>query len=315
MDTQSVNLKNKCMLAPMAGVTDKAFRQVCKHFGAAYTVTEMISAKAITYNDNKSIELMDIRNESSKNIIQLFGTEPGVFAKAAKFSLQYAPDAIDLNMGCPVPKITKSGAGSALLKNPKLCGEIVSAVKEAVPSDVPVTVKLRKGWDDKTITYLDVAKVCEESGASAITVHGRTREEMYSGKCDLSVIKKVKKSVNIPVIGNGDICSFEDACRMVEYTKCDFVMIGRGALGNPWIFKELNSGKRCNVSLDERIEVMLWHAKLICEHKGEYIGMKEARNHMAWYIKGFPNAAAFRRKCFALSTYDELEQLCAQLMK
>ena len=314
MKMQSINLKNKCMLAPMAGVTDKAFRKLCKHFGAAYATTEMISAKAITYNDTKSIELMDIRDESPKNSIQLFGTEPDVIAKAAKFSLKYEPDAIDLNMGCPAPKVTKSGAGSALLRDPKLCGDIVNAVKDAV-LDVPVTVKLRKGWDDETITYLDVAKVCEESGASAITVHGRTREEMYSGKCDLDVIKKVKECVDIPVIGNGDICSYEDACRMMEYTGCDFVMIGRGALGNPWIFQELNLGQRCDISLYERRKVMLWHAKLICEDKGEYIGMKEARKHMAWYIKGLPNAAAFRRECFALSTYDELEQLCAQLVR
>lgn len=244
--------------------------------------------------------------------VQLFGSEPQTVAAAAVTAMEYKPDIIDINMGCPAPKISGNGAGSALMKNPDLCGKIVEAVCKAV--DVPITVKIRKGWDDKSVNAVEVAKICEQAGASAITVHGRTREQFYSGKADLDIISEVKKAVNIPVIGNGDITNANDAAQMLEKTNCDMVMIGRGALGNPWIFREINAWLNdlrpmFPPSPAEKVTVILRHIQAMCDYKGEEIAMREARKHVGWYMKGFKNAAELRREAGYLKTYEELIEL------
>ena len=302
----------KRLLAPMAGVTDRAFRELCVAFGASYVVGEMVSAKGISFNSERSKELMLLSENERPAAVQLFGSEPQTVAAAAVTAMEYKPDIIDINMGCPAPKISGNGAGSALMKNPDLCGEIVEAVCKAV--DVPITVKIRKGWDDKSVNAVEVAKICEQAGASAITVHGRTREQFYSGKADLDIIAEVKKAVNIPVIGNGDITNANDAAQMLEKTNCDMVMIGRGALGNPWIFREINAWLNdlrpmFPPSPAEKVTVILRHIQAMCDYKGEEIAMREARKHVGWYMKGFKNAAELRREAGYLKTYEELIEL------
>ena len=296
----------------MAGVTDRAFRELCVAFGASYVVGEMVSAKGISFNSERSKELMLLSENERPAAVQLFGSEPQTVAAAAVTAMEYKPDIIDINMGCPAPKISGNGAGSALMKNPDLCGEIVEAVCKAV--DVPITVKIRKGWDDKSVNAVEVAKICEQAGASAITVHGRTREQFYSGKADLDIISEVKKAVNIPVIGNGDITNANDAAQMLEKTNCDMVMIGRGALGNPWIFREINAWLNDLRSMfppspAEKVTVILRHIQAMCDYKGEEIAMREARKHVGWYMKGFKNAAELRREAGYLKTYEELIEL------
>lgn len=308
----NVEIKGKAALAPMAGVTDRAFRELCTGFGASYVVGEMVSAKGISFNSERSKELMVLSDNERPAAVQLFGSEPQTIAEAAITAIEYKPDIIDINMGCPAPKISGNGSGCALMKNPDLCGEIVEAVSKAV--SVPVTVKIRKGWDDKSINAVEVAKICEQAGASAITVHGRTREQFYSGKADLEIISEVKKAVKIPVIGNGDITNANDAAQMLEKTNCDMVMIGRGALGNPWIFMEINAWLNdlrpvSSPSPAEKVTVILRHIKMMCDYKGEEIAMREARKHVGWYMKGFKNAAELRREAGYLKTYDELIEL------
>ena len=312
MKIGNIEIKNSAALAPMAGVADCAFRELCASYGAAYTVTEMVSSKGIHYNSKKSAELMELTDKERPSGIQIFGNEPKTMADAAVFAMQFKPDFIDINMGCPAPKISGNGAGSALMKNPDLCGKIVEAVCKAV--DVPITVKIRKGWDDKSVNAVEVAKICEQAGASAITVHGRTREQFYSGKADLDIIAEVKKAVNIPVIGNGDITNANDAAQMLEKTNCDMVMIGRGALGNPWIFREINAWLNDLRSMfppspAEKVTVILRHIQAMCDYKGEEIAMREARKHVGWYMKGFKNAAELRREAGYLKTYEELIEL------
>lgn len=312
MKIGNVEIKGMAALAPMAGVTDRAFRELCVAFGASYVVGEMVSAKGISFNSERSKELMLLSENERPAAVQLFGSEPQTVAAAAVTAMEYKPDIIDINMGCPAPKISGNGAGSALMKNPDLCGEIVEAVCKAV--DVPITVKIRKGWDDKSINAVEVAKICEQAGASAITVHGRTREQFYSGKADLDIISEVKKSVNIPVIGNGDITNANDAAQMLEKTNCDMVMIGRGALGNPWIFREINAWLNdlrpmFPPSPAEKVTVILRHIQAMCDYKGEEIAMREARKHVGWYMKGFKNAAELRREAGYLKTYEELIEL------
>lgn len=314
-DLDSIKEKGLACLAPMAGVCDTAFRELCMEYGAGYCVTEMVSAKGISFNSEKSAELMRISDKERPCSIQIFGDDPKHMANAAKFAMQFSPFAIDINMGCPAPKICNNGSGSSLMKNPALCGEIVKAVKDSV--DIPVTVKIRKGFETDSFYAVDVAKVCEENGADAIAVHGRTREQYYSGRSDLDTIKAVKENVSVPVIGNGDIKTAQDAKKMYDYTGCDFVMVGRGALGNPFIFSQINSLLKDNKpienpSLDIRLSVMKRHIERIVELNGEYIGIRKARKHVAYYIKGFKFAAELRSLAFNMESLDDLDKLIEQ---
>lgn len=317
MKIGNVEINGYAALAPMAGVADRAFRELCADFGAAYVVGEMVSSKGIVYNSEKSLELLELTESERPAAVQLFGCEPDVMAEAAKIAEKYNPDVIDINMGCPAPKIVCSGSGSALMKNPELCGEIVTAVKEAVA--VPVTVKIRKGWDKNSINAVEVAKICEQAGASAVTVHGRTREQQYMPTADWDIIRQVKEAVNIPVIGNGDITTAEEAAKMYETTNCDLVMIGRGALGNPWIFREIemligHDRPSMPVSNAEKISVLLRHVQRLCKYKGEYNGMREARKHAAWYFKGMHNAALLRKMSGQIEKFDDLVELCKTIV-
>lgn len=265
-------------LAPMAGIADRAFRELCVQHGAAYTVTEMVSSKGLTMGDKKSAQLLTIGSERPCGA-QIFGDDPETMAQAAKKCLAFSPEIIDINMGCPAPKIASNGGGASLMKNPQLAYEITKAVAEAVP--VPVTVKIRKGWDDDSINAVQMAALAEKAGAAAVTVHGRTKEQMYSGKVDYDIIAEVKKAVSIPVIGNGDITDEQSATMMMEKTNCDAIMIGRGALGNPWLFSRINAYfDECRVlpppTITQKMVTMLGHVQKIIEYKGEYIGMREA---------------------------------------
>ncbi len=307
----NVNIDGYVALAPMAGVADKAFRELCMEFGACYCVSEMVSSKGISYNSAKSAKLMELSKKEHPCAVQIFGNEPVTMAEAARFALQYKPEIIDINMGCPAPKISGNGSGAALMKDPVLCGEIVKEVVKAV--DIPVTVKIRKGFDDDNINAVEVALICQENGASAVTVHGRTRAQYYSGKVDLDIIKEVKNALSIPVIGNGDITTPDDAKRMFEYTNCDLLMVGRGALGNPWVFKNINAyfkgDKLCTPTFEEKMQVMKRHIEKLAENKGEYVGMKEARAHIPHYFKGFSGAAKLRNDACRVSILNDLYAL------
>lgn len=307
----NVNIDGYVALAPMAGVADRAFRELCMEFGACYCVSEMVSSKGISYNSAKSAQLMELSEKEHPCAVQIFGNEPETMAKAAQFALNYKPEIIDINMGCPAPKISGNGSGAALMKDPVLCGEIVKEVVKAV--DIPVTVKIRKGFDDENINAVEVATICEKYGASAVTVHGRTRAQYYSGKVDLDIIRDVKNALSIPVIGNGDVTSADDAKRMFEYTKCDLLMVGRGALGNPWVFKNINAyfnlDKQVTPTFEEKMLVMKNHIEKLAENKGEYVGMKEARAHIPHYFKGFSGAAKLRNDACRVSTLSDLYAL------
>ncbi|MBQ4129738.1 MAG: tRNA dihydrouridine synthase DusB [Ruminococcus sp.] len=311
MKIGDVNINGYAALAPMAGVGDKAFRELCMDFGACYCVSEMVSSKGISYNSEKSAQLMELSKGEHPCAVQIFGNEPETMAAAAKFALKYKPEIIDINMGCPAPKISGGGAGAALMKDPLLCGEIVKAVRSAV--DIPVTVKIRKGFDEDNINAVEVATVCEENGAFAVTIHGRTRAQYYSGVVDLDIIKEVKSALSIPVIGNGDVCCADDCKRMYDYTKCDLVMVGRGALGNPFLFTEINAafnGDRFSKpTLEEKMEVMKRHIEKLVQYKGEFVGMKEARAHIPHYLKGFSGAAKLRNDACRVSTLSDLYKL------
>ena len=304
-----IEIPELASLAPMAGVTDRAFREICSDFGASFLTSEMISVKGLIYNDKKTLELLSHKKDGKPFAVQLFGREPEDFYSAAKIVSNLGVDIIDINMGCPAPKIVKSGAGSYLMKEPKLCGEIVKAVKKA--TDLPVTVKIRSGIDENHKNAIQIAKECEYSGADAITIHGRTREQMYSGNADLDIIKNVANSVNIPVIGNGDITSYKKAKFMLDSTGCQMVAIGRAALGNPWIFKSINlKNDSFPLTIEERIKVMKAHIEKIIKYKGENIGMKEARKHLSWYIKGINGASILRKKIFEITTFNDFLKIC-----
>lgn len=318
MKIGNVDINSVAMLAPLAGVTDMAFREVCREFGAGYTATEMVSAKALSFSDKKSFELMELSEKEHPCAIQIFGNEPDVMANGAKLAVNCNADIIDINMGCPAPKIANNGSGSALMKDPKLCGEIVCAVKNAV--DIPVTVKIRKGFDDEHINAVEVAKICEQNGADAIVVHGRTRQQYYSGQCDLDIIRQVKESVSVPVIGNGDVKDIKSGLKMLEYTKCDGLMIGRGALGHPWIFKTFKDYFEKGTippqpSNKDKLDIMIKHIEKVCQYKGEYMGMLQSRKHMAWYLKGFKGAALFRNEAGRVSTIEEMYQLVEKVLE
>ena len=313
MNIGNVKIEGLASLAPMAGVTDKAYRKICRDFGAAYTVTEMVSSRAVIYNYKKTNELFDITGEEYPTAIQVFGDDPEIMAEASKIIAEARPAFIDVNMGCPVPKVAGNNCGAALMKTPEKCGEIVYAMTKAI--DIPVTVKIRKGWDKDHINAVEVAKICEEAGAKAVCVHGRTKEQMYKPFADLSIIKEVKDSVKIPVIGNGDVVDANSAVKMLEETGCDMVMVGRGALGNPWVFQEINAALRDEVrimpepSVTKRMLVMRKHIEDMCNLKGENRAMREARKHVAWYIHGLRGAAEFRRMSSELNTLEDLDNL------
>lgn len=308
-----VPLKSHAVLAPMAGVSDRAYRELCVRFGAAYCVSEMVSSKALSFNSKKSEELMEISDLERPCGIQIFGDDPKCMADAAKHALENKPDIIDINMGCPAPKISSNGSGSALMKNPRLCGEIVKAVTAV--TDIPVTVKIRKGWDDDSVNAVEVAKICELAGAAAITVHGRTRQQYYKPPVDYDIIRVVRESVSVPVIANGDIDSAERAKEVMDITGCDLVMIGRATLGNPWIFSQINAYlENPNVkihtpNLEERLGVMIEHIGKMVEYKGEHMAMLQARKLVVGYFKGMKGAAALRNEAGKIKTLDDLYEL------
>lgn len=311
-----VKIEKTAALAPMASVADHAYRTVAKNFGAAYCVGEMASCKGLCYSDRKTTELLSVTVRERPMAVQLFGAEPEFMAKAVKIAEQYQPDIIDINAGCPMPKIVCGGAGSALMRTPDLLGEIVRAAVDS--TQIPVTVKIRKGWDDSQINAVELARIAEQNGAAAITVHGRTKQQLYSGKADWDIIKAVKQAVSIPVIGNGDVDSVESCVEMYKYTGCDLVMIGRGSYGKPWLFGQIRDyfeGKtpRREPSPEERMEIMRWHIELLCEDKGEHTGIKEARRQAAWYVKGLNGAAKLRCQFGSMNTlvdfYDLIEKI------
>ncbi len=312
MKIGNIEFSGYAALAPMAGVADRAMRELCMNYGAAFCVSELISAKGITLGDRKSKELMECFPAETPKGIQLFGYEPKIMAEALRVAEKESPAFIDINMGCPAPKVAGNGGGSALMRDPKLAGEIV---RECVRSaSVPVTVKIRAGWDKQNITAVEVAKRCEDAGASAITVHGRTRDQMYAPPVDMDIIKAVKDAVGVPVIGNGDIDSPQSAAKMYEYTGCDFIMVGRAAMGRPWIFGGINAYLRDGTilpepPLSERMRIMLKEIGLMMEYKGEHTALLEARKHTGWYMRGLRGAATLRRKCAEINCFEDVIQL------
>ncbi|MBR3589158.1 MAG: tRNA dihydrouridine synthase DusB [Clostridia bacterium] len=312
MKIGNIEINKKASLAPMAGAADRAFRELCTSYGAAFVVGELTSSKGVSMGDRKSGQLLSISDTERPAASQLFGDNPLVMAKAAEEALNFKPDFIDINMGCPAPKVSSNGCGSALMKNPCLAGEIVKAVVEV--STVPVTVKMRTGWDENSLNAPELARICEANGASMVTVHGRTKVQMYSPGINYDIIKEVKNSVKIPVIGNGDVTDALTAKEMIEKTGCDAVMVGRGALGKPWVFREINhyfeTGEILpQPSIDERMNVLKKHISKLIEYKGEFIAMREARKHAAWYVKGIRGAAKYRAEIGKINTFSDLEEL------
>lgn len=312
MKIGNITIDGYAALAPMAGVADRAMREICAAHGACYTVGEMASAKGLVMSDRKSEQLLDVADDQYLCAVQLFGCEPEIMAKATEKAMRFHPQVIDINMGCPAPKVAKTGCGSALMKTPQLAGEVVRAVVKA--TDVPVTVKIRAGWNLDSLNAVEIAKICEDAGASAIAVHGRTREQMYAPPVNIDIIRQVKEAVKIPVIGNGDIFTPKDAADMYEKTGCDLVMVGRGALGRPWLFAQINAwlGYQRIIPdppVSERMRIMLKHVQKICEYKGDRVGMREARKHAAWYMKGIRGAAAMRREIGELTSLEQLKEL------
>lgn len=314
----NVELENNILLAPMAGVTDLSYRKICKKYGNPGLVcTEMISSKGLFYNDKKTEQFLVLNEEKRPIAIQIFGSDPSVMGQAAKIVEQYA-DIIDINMGCPAPKVVKNGDGSKLLLNLELVRNIVKEVVQNTTK--PVTVKIRKGWDDEHIVAVEAAKVIEKAGASAITVHGRTREQYYSGQVDLEIIKKAKEAVKIPVIGNGDVKTTEDARKMFEYTGVDGIMIGRGILGEPWkindIIQELTTGQKPQEKTPmEKLKIIKEHIELEMIEKGEYVGVREMRKHICWYLKNLPNSSQVRQTINMLESKDEVIETLEQYFR
>ena len=318
MKLGNVTLSGNAVLAPLAGVADRAMRELCLSYGAAMVTTEMVSAKGFTMNDAKSTELLTLSASEHPAAIQIFGYEPETMARAAEKALAFGPEVIDINMGCPAPKIANNGSGSALLKDPALAEKIARAVVQAV--DIPVTVKYRIGWDPDHNVAVEMGKRMEDAGVAAITVHGRPREQMYAPPVDVESIRAVKQAVSIPVFANGDVRDGLTAAKMLENTGCDGVMVGRGAMGRPWVFQQINaflSGEHNlpEPPVSERMRVMMKHAQLLCEYKGEYIGMRETRKHAAWYIKGVRGAAQYRRDIGMLSSMEDLGKLAIRVIE
>ena len=308
----NVMLENNVILAPMAGVTDLPYRVLCREQGCGLVCMEMVSAKAVLYNNRNTKELLQVDERERPVSLQLFGSDPHILSDIAARLEEGPYDIFDINMGCPVPKIVKNGEGSALMKDPALVEEILSAMVKAVKK--PVTVKIRKGFDDASVNAVEIAKIAEACGVAAVAVHGRTREQFYSGKADWDIIRRVKEAVRIPVIGNGDVFTAEDAKRLVDTTGCDGIMVARGAKGNPWIFREiteyLDTGRKPErPSVDELKEMILRHGRMMLKFKGELAGMREMRKHVSWYTAGYPNSAALRNDINMVSSMEELEAL------
>lgn len=311
MTKHTIEIQNKLFLAPLAGISDRAFRTVCKDFGADITVTEMISAKGLYYKDKKTEILYSFGEYETPIGIQLFGSDPDIIEYAVKTVSELSPQFIDINMGCPVPKIVNNGEGSFLMTKPELVYKIIN--KAALATSLPISAKIRAGFDNDRKNAVEIAKTAEDAGASFITVHGRTKTQMYSSKADYNIIREVKNAVNIPVVGNGDIFSYADAVRMKEETDCDAFMIARGSFGNPFIFEEIKkgfSGESYNPPTDEeKLRTAIYHLKKIIEFKGEAIAVPESRKHMAWYLKGMKNSAEVKNKLFTAKSFEEIEKI------
>ena len=317
MEIGSLKINGHASLAPMAGVADRAFRELCVGYGASYVVSEMISSKGVSLGDRKSKQLMQLSETERPAGVQIFGNDPEIMAESVKTVLGVHPQFVDINMGCPAPKIAGNGGGASLMRNPELAEQIVAAVKKAC-GEIPVTVKIRAGWDFDTINAVEMAKRAENAGAAAVTVHGRTRQQMYAPPVNHEIIAEVKKAVSIPVVGNGDITDGISAAKMLEDTNCDFLMVGRGALGRPWVFQQinayLNEGRILpEPPVSERMRVMLNHIQMLCTYKGERVGIREARKHAAWYTKGIRGAAQYRRELGMLESIAQLEEIAYKI--
>ncbi|HGM1551550.1 TPA: tRNA dihydrouridine synthase DusB [Clostridioides difficile] len=309
MKIGNLELKNKVFLSPMAGVTDLPFRLICKEQGSGLLYTEMINGKALCYDDENTKKMLKIEDEEHPVAVQIFGSEPEFMGRAAEIMNDYSNEILDINMGCPAPKVVKNGDGSALMKNPKLAEEVLRAVVKN--SKKPVTLKIRKGWDDNSVNAVEIAKIAEDCGISALAIHGRTREQFYTGKADWDIIAEIKKNLSIPVIGNGDVFTIEDSINMLDKTGCDAIMIGRGAQGNPWIFKRINHYMNTGEilpepTLNEKISTAIKHLKLAVEEHGEYVAVREMRKHIAWYLKGLRNSAKLRDEINKIEDYQEV---------
>lgn len=318
MKIGNVQLNNKVFLSPMVGVTDLPFRLICKEKGCGMLYTEMINAKALCYDDENTKKMLKIEDEEHPIAVQIFGSEPEFMGKAAAIMNEYPNEILDINMGCPAPKVIKNGDGSALMRNPKLASEVLSSVVKN--SKKPVTLKIRKGWDDDSVNAVEIAKIAEQCGISALAIHGRTREQFYSGKADWDIIEQIKQTINIPVIGNGDVFEVEDAVNMLEKTKCDAIMIGRGAQGNPWIFKRINHYMETGEilpepTLEERITTAIKHMNLAVAEHGEYVAVREMRKHIGWYLKGLKNSAKYRDQINKITDYKEVIAMLEEYME
>jgi len=312
MKIGNINIENNVFLAPMAGITDTVYRVICKEYGCGVVYSEMVSAKGMLHNNCNTKKMLEINPKEHPVAVQIFGSEAQILSDMVKSLENYPIDIIDINMGCPAPKIIKNGEGCALMKNPKLIGEIVKKV--SLSTSKPVTIKIRKGFDENCINAVEIAKIAEDNGAAAVTIHGRTREQYYSGLADWDIIKKAKESVSIPIIGNGDVTCPERAKQLFDYTGCDAIMIGRAAQGNPWIFKRvihyLKTGEILpQPNINEKINTAVKHLNMLIDYKGEYIGVREMRKHLGWYTKGLRNSAALRVMINKTESKEEMEKL------